>query len=177
MENLHLLSTKSKIGRLSYELYKLNKKHDKEEADYKERKKQIFSEIKQYTEHEHIDDYAINTAEGNFKFRPVVATKIIWNMEKLQEKVGKKLLNQFTDRTYVITDYESLIEYLKSCGVNPKKFAEFISVERKVNKKKLDNLSDLGEISADDISDCYRIEISSEYIKISELESLGDGEN
>ena len=178
MADLFLLPTKSRIAKLSIELQELNKKHDAFEQEYKERKKQIFSEIKKYADKKGITSYGVDTNKGMFKFIPIVSKKIIWDIEKLQEKVDKKLLKQFIDKTYTITDYDSLIEYLKSCGVDPKKFSEYISVDKKVNSKKLDNLSDMGDISMDDISDCYRVEVNSEYIKISELErQQEDAEN
>jgi len=177
MGELYLLPTKSKITKLSIELYELNKKHDAFEQEYKERKKQIFSEIKKYTEKENITSYGVNSKQGFFKFVPVVTTTINWDIDKLQEKVDKNLLKQFIDKTYTISDYDGLIEYLKSCGVNPKKFAEYLSVDKKVNKKKLDQLSDMGDITMDDLADCYKVEVKSEYVKISELERQEDAES
>ena len=178
MADLFLLPTKSRISKLSFELYELNKKHDAFEQQYKERKSQIFAEIKKYADKKGLNSYGIDTPKGLFKFIPIVSKKVIWDIDKLQKKVEKDIFNQFVDKTYTITDYKELVMYLKSCGVNPKKFASFISVDKKVNSKKLDQLSDIGEISMDDIEDCYRVEVSSEYVKISELErQQEDAEN
>lgn len=177
MGSMFLLPTKSKIGKLSMELYDLNQKFDTFEKEYKERKKQIFAEIKKYTDKEGVQSYGVNSNRGMFKFMPIVTKKIIWDMEKLQGKVKKNLLKQFVDKSYAVTDYDGLIEYLKPLGADPKKLAEYLSVERKVNQKKLEQLAAMGDISMDDLADCYRVEVKSEYVKISEMELPEDGES
>ena len=170
MGSMFLLPTKSKIGKLSMELYDLNQKFDAFERQYKERKKQIFTEIKKYTDKEQLQSYGVNSGKGVFKFVPVISKEIIWDIEKLQGKVRKSLLKQFVDKTYTITDYDGLIEYLKPLGADPKILAEYLSVDRKVNKKKLDQLAAMGDIVMDDLADCYKIKVKSEYVKISEME-------
>lgn len=177
MDVLSLLSIKSKIGKISNELYLLNQEHDKAERIYKEKKQKLYSQIKQYTEENNIDSYGIKNKFGTFKFVPVVTKKIVWDIDKIKSKVDKKLLKQFVDKEYTINDFDGLVTYLKSCGVNPKMFASYLNVKETVNKKKLDQLSDLGEITEQDIEGCYKIEVNSEYIRISELVEREDEQN
>lgn len=61
------------------------------------------------------------------------------------------------DKSYTITDIDSLIIYLKSCGVDPKVFKSFINVTKTVDEKKLDKLADLGLIRKEQLEGCYTL--------------------
>ena len=67
-----------------------------------------------------------------------------------------------------------LVEYLKSYGVDPKKFKSFISAEEKVLSEKLEQLEALGEISKEDLAGCYEVKPRSSYLRISVAEEEED---
>lgn len=94
--------------------------------------------------------------------------KIFWFVEKLKEKLDKKTYNEIIDKTYTINDMEGLIKYLKSCGVDAKKFKKFIEVNEEVDETKLNNLYDRGEIKKKQIEDCYEVKLGEPYIRITE---------
>lgn len=94
--------------------------------------------------------------------------KVLWFVEKLKEKLDKKTYNEIVDKTYTINDMEGLIKYLKSCGVDAKKFKKFIEVNEEVDETKLNNLYDRGEIKKKQIEDCYEVKLGEPYIRITE---------
>ena len=94
--------------------------------------------------------------------------KVFWLVEKLKEKLDKKTYNEIVDKTYTINDMEGLIKYLKSCGVDAKKFKKFIEVNEEVDETKLNNLYDRGEIKKKQIEDCYEVKLGEPYIRITE---------
>ena len=94
--------------------------------------------------------------------------KVFWFAEKLKEKLDKKTYNEIVDKTYTINDMEGLVKYLKSCGVDAKKFKKFIEVSEEVDETKLNNLYDRGEIKKKQIEDCYEVKLGEPYIRITE---------
>lgn len=94
--------------------------------------------------------------------------KVIWNIKKLKQKLGKTIYNKIVDKTYTVNDMAGLIEYLKSCGVDPKKFKKFIDVKEEVDEKKLNAYFDRGEIKNSVISGCYEVRMSEPYIRLTE---------
>ena len=97
--------------------------------------------------------------------------KIIFDVEKLEKRLDKELLNEVVEKEYKIKDWDNLVKYLKSCGVSPKKFAKFISVEKKVNQNKINEHSKNGEITTEHIEGCYEVTTNEGYIRISETEN------
>lgn len=151
-----------KIREASLELFGLTNSFKETEDAYKKRKSELQKIIfsggyKEFT----VDNLDVKCIQSN---------KIVWDMDKLKSNIGKELFNEVTDKTYTINDYKGLVKYLKSCGVNPKKFAQFINVEKKVNNKRVDELSELGEITVEDLQDTYTLEKISEYVKFYDLE-------
>lgn len=152
------------------ELNKINKDFKLYEEQYKFKKDELQGIIKKYANDNHVEEFNVVSKGINLKVRPIVNKKIIWDFDKLESKVDKSLLKQFVLKEYVVNDFDGLIEYLKSCGVNPKKFKKFLKVNKKVDNKALDQLYDIGEIEYEDIQECYKVEVTSGYVKISELE-------
>ena len=84
-------------------------------------------------------------------------------MEKALGKVkSKKVIN----KTYLINDFNGLVTYLKECGVDPKVFKTFITVQKEVKKKSLEQMYELGEVTLEDIKGCYDVETINSYIDI-----------
>ena len=61
------------------------------------------------------------------------------------------------------------VKYLKACGVDAKKFKKYITVTEEVQDEKIDNLYEVGEITKEDITDCYTVECGEPYITLREL--------
>jgi hypothetical protein len=100
------------------------------------------------------------------KVLKVSPVKIKWLPEKLEKALGKERCSGLIEKTYIIEDMDGLIKYLKSCGVNPKKFKSFLRIDKKVNPDVLKQMDELGEISSDEVKGCYEATHVSSYLKI-----------
>ena len=100
------------------------------------------------------------------KVLKVSPVKIKWLPEKLEKALGKERCSELIEKTYIIEDMDGLIKYLKSCGVNPKKFKSFLKIDKKVNPDVLKQMDELGEISSDEVKGCYEATHVSSYLKI-----------
>ena len=157
-----------------FELYNLNKNFKIEKDKYEANKVLLTSKIYAYIDKLKEDTFIVesNGIEKNKKLevQKIVQKKVIFDIEKLKKKIDKKLLKKFVDKTYTINDFEGLIEYLKTCGVDPIKFKSYLQITENVNQKKLDQLSNLGIINEDDIKGCYEVKKNEGYIKFTEIE-------
>ena len=59
-----------------------------------------------------------------------------------------------------------LITYLQECGVDPKIFKSFISVEESVDVKELERLEELGKISKEQLKGCYSVKCQKPYYQV-----------
>ena len=59
----------------------------------------------------------------------------------------------------------ALIDLLKSYGVKSKEFKKLIDVERKVNTDKVNELSEVGEITRKDLTGTYKTISGSKYLR------------
>ena len=172
MERVLLLPSKEKkIQKAVIELDKLNTQFKSEEEKYKKRKGELQDIIKGYADKHKYDEFGFNFGNSFLKVKPVIVKKILWDIPKLKKRLDKELVNEIVDKEYTINNMDGLINYLKSCGVNPKKFKQFIDVKEQVNNKKVDELNELGELDYDDLSGCYELQANFSYVKISNLEA------
>lgn len=95
--------------------------------------------------------------------------KITWLLDKLKQKLGKETYNDVVDKTYTINDMQGLVRYLKSCGVDPKKFKKFIDVDETLNETKLNTYYETGALKKSDIEGCYDVKMGEPYIRLTEL--------
>ena len=171
--NLNLI--KDSVRRL-YELGQEKKKFDEYYNQVRKKEQLMVSNFMFSNLPKDENSFKITLDEGiSFYTNPtkVIVTrirtkKIFWFVEKLKEKLDKKTYNEIIDKTYTINDMEGLIKYLKSCGVDAKKFKKFIEVNEEVDETKLNNLYDRGEIKKKQIEDCYEVKLGEPYIRITE---------
>ena len=95
--------------------------------------------------------------------------KITWLLDKLKQKVGKDIYSEVVNKTYTVNDMQGLIRYLKTCGVDPKKFKRFIDVTEELDETKLDTYYETGALKTKDIEGCYTVKMGEPYIRITEL--------
>lgn len=95
--------------------------------------------------------------------------KVTWLLDKLKQKLGKETYNDVVDKTYTINDMHGLVRYLKSCGVDPKKFKKFIDVDEVLNETKLNTYYETGALKKEDIEGCYDVNMGEPYIRLTEL--------
>lgn len=171
--NLNLI--KDSVRRL-YELGQEKKKFDEYYNQVRKKEQLMVSNFMFSNLPKDENSFEITLDEGiSFYTNPtkVIVTrirtkKVFWLVEKLKEKLDKKTYNKIVDKTYTINDMEGLIKYLKSCGVDAKKFKKFIEVNEEVDGTELNNLYDRGEIKKKQIEDCYEVKLGEPYIRITE---------
>ena len=95
--------------------------------------------------------------------------KVTWLLDKLKQKLGKETYNDVVDKTYIINDMQGLVRYLKSCGVDAKKFKKFIDVDETLNETKLNTYYETGALKTKDIEGCYTVKMGEPYIRLTEL--------
>lgn len=108
------------------------------------------------------------TNHVKLKVTRVRKKSIIWNLEKLKDALTGKQYKQCVEKEYKIADMQGLVEYLKECGVNPKKFKTFLEVEEELNETELNKMYELGEIKKSQIDGCYKVEMGEPYIRLTE---------
>lgn len=97
------------------------------------------------------------------------AKRVTWLLDKLKQKLGKDTYKDVVDKTYTINDIQGLIKYLKSCGVDAKKFKKFIDVDETLNETKLNTYYETGALKKSDIEGCYDVKVGEPYIRLTEL--------
>ena len=95
--------------------------------------------------------------------------KVTWLLDKLKQKLGKDVYSEVVDKIYTVNDMQELIKYLKSCGVDPKKFKKFIDVKEELDETKLNTYYETGALKKADIEGCYNVKMGEPYIRIAEL--------
>ena len=150
------------------ELFALKQKFDGVKKKFEERSKILTTSIKNYMYSKGDVNYlSFKLGTGQkIEVKKVSPAKIIWNPDKLEEKLDKELYNELVEKKYIISDFEGLVKYLKSCGVNPKKFKSFLSVEKTVRTDVMKQMDELGELSMEDVKGCYEVKRSESYLKL-----------
>ena len=95
--------------------------------------------------------------------------RVTWLLDKLKQKLGKDTYKDVVDKTYTVNDIQGLIKYIKSCGVDAKKFKKFIDVDETLNETKLNTYYETGALKKSDIEGCYDVKVGEPYIRLTEL--------
>lgn len=82
-------------------------------------------------------------------------TTINYDVEKITQKLGKNKASAFIDKEYKVIDWDRFVPLMKKHGITPDVLRAYISVEKKVNDKKLSKLYERGIVSLTDLEGCY----------------------
>lgn len=158
------------------DLYRLEQKFKVAKQQYEDQKKKLSLNVRNYMFSKDYSQLDFKSREfGKVHVSNVIRKSIIWDVEKLKNKLDKDLTDQFVEKKYIVNNMPGLVKLLKEAGVNPKQFKKFITVEEKVNQQKMNELSEIGEIDKEDIKGCYELKEADGYLRISvkELENEG----
>ena len=167
------------IKGLIIELYEHDSRVKLERAEQDKKKQTLVTKIKNFMfTHGFENGVKFNSdtlCKGKtFVCKKITPTSVIWDANKVREKLDKEMSDQFLDKNIEITNWDGVVKLLKAHGVKPKEFMKNVSVDYKVNTKKLEQLEALGVISIEDLKGCYDLKESNSYLKISLKEDVGD---
>lgn len=92
--------------------------------------------------------------------------KITFLVDMVKKKLPKKIQKEVIKKEYRIINMEGLKEYLKELGADPKVFKSFIQVVETIDKERMEQLYDFGEITLKQLKDCYEVKESKETITV-----------
>ena len=92
--------------------------------------------------------------------------KIVFDISKLSKKLPKKMVKQIAKTTVEVEDYLGLSNYLKNVGADPEIVKSFLRVSKVVDEKQIEQLSNLGKLSSQDIDGCYSIVLGNPYYTV-----------
>lgn len=110
--------------------------------------------------------YSFNDSNRFWKLTRSVTTKVVFDADKLQQRLSKHDAAVVIETKATIEDLDGLVKYLKACGVDPKVFKTFISVQKKVDQEALDQLEALGSITKEDLVGTFEVTTGSPSFRI-----------
>lgn len=156
----------------AWNYYLKEQKFKKVKKQYEELKEQFEADMLELTEalgKKRVLFESENLADSSevLSVRKVEKTSIEWDADKLERKLPKSVAKKVIKKKYTISNMSGLVEYLKSCGVDPKVFKKYLAIERTVDVKAVDQLGNVGEISVQQISGCYIVKCHKPYFTLS----------
>lgn len=163
------LFEKSKF--LAYEFFKKNSEIKSLQKQMETLKKNFYASTSDFFDENDIEkevsfsynEIAVNTV---LNIKKVQKVSVEFDADKTEKVLDKSLRDEVISKRYEITDIEGLIEYLKECGVNPKRFKSYISVEKSVDVSALENLVATGKVNESDFEGCYSVKKSNPYFSV-----------
>lgn len=155
----------------AWNYYRKEQKFKQVKQQYEELRKQFEADMLELTDavgkKRVIFDAEAMNDDGILSVRKVEKTSIEWDADKLERKLPKSVAKKVIKKKYSIADMNGLIEYLKSCGVDPKVFKRYLAIDKTVDVKAVDQLGNVGEISVQQISGCYIVKCHKPYFTLS----------
>lgn len=112
--------------------------------------------------------------DGTIEVSKVQPTRVTFDVEAVEQALGKKRAKAVTMRRYEVNDMDALILYLKECGVDPKIFRSFITVDKSVNNNAIDHMVETGQVTEEELQGCYTISKSEPYFKVNIVKGKND---
>lgn len=157
-----------KIEDLIKEAFNLKKKLEETTKEYETVRRKIQSEFDKSTNQQQIE-------VDNIMARKVERIKVDYKADKLKKQLPKNIVPKVIKKEYRIKDMDKLKKILKDAGVNPDKFKECIDIITYVDKIKIKQLFEIGEINKDHLQGCYDANII-KYIDIREKSTKAQAE-
>lgn len=107
------------------------------------------------------------------KLTMVENVKVEFDAEKLEKKLGKKISHSVITKKAIIYDIDGFISYMKEIGASPKKVKSFLEIQREVDKSKIENMSEVGDIKLSDIKGCYSVKKGNPYYRLTKGKDNG----
>lgn len=144
------------------------------EEDFRHYKEEFYSAMDEYfsgCKGKSIEIESNTIGHGSLVVNRIEKTSISWDAEKLERKLERDIAKKVISKKYSISDMNGLAAYLRECGVDPKIFKKFLTIEKTVDEKMINKLGDTGYLSVRQIEGCYMVNKQSPYytIKVKEV--------
>lgn len=160
-----------KLKQICMDLFKVRQ----QQQEMKERYGVLQAKLKEYFGTSGDKSLQYSVGNRSFKVTDVSPQRIVWDCDKLRERlkqreVDSSVIKKVIESSYAIVDWDGFVSVLKKFGVKPNDVLPFLEVQRKVNQKKIDELSEIGEITKEDIDGCFEVQQTEGYLKFGEWE-------
>lgn len=115
--------------------------------------------IQEYFDKNNLKSHTIQTDEHLIIATKVEKVTVDYDVKKLRSMVDQDLMSELVDKTYGIEDMNGLIKLLKKYKVPPAEFKKYIKVDEKVNKERIKQSYEIGDIKLEDLKGCYKAKI------------------
>lgn len=139
----------------------------KKQEELMKKKKSIFYALMDsvMNEEQMAVDFESTEVESELVVTKVQKTTVKWNADKLQ-KTG--IADEAIRKNISIINWEGFTKYLKSIGGSAKEVKKFLSVEKQVDTKCLEELELLGAVTKEDLEGCYTANVAAPYYLVKE---------
>ena len=98
----------------------------------------------------------------------VQTRKVTFDPDKVEKAVGKRLAKRVITKSYVVDDMDALIDLCKGHGITPKELRALVHSEKGVDKKEVDRLVEIGELTLDSLKGSFTVRESEPYYRVTE---------
>lgn len=98
----------------------------------------------------------------------VSQVQVSFDTNKLRKVLTKKQQKSVIRKHYKVNNWPGLLNLLKESGVEWKEFLNYVEVSEDVDEAALEKLVELGEVNAENIVDCSKATVKTQYYKLTE---------
>ena len=151
---------------------------DEQASEYDKKKKQFYQYLDNFSKKSGTKfdsgfryTFYNSGVEKYATIKKVQSVQMIFDAEKLEKRIPKKVAEKVIRKKVVVSKIKEFIDYLKYLEADPEIIKSYLSVEKEVDKKSLENECELGNIALETLEGCYDTKTISEYYKITEKEA------
>lgn len=148
----------------------LKESYKRKEAEYKQEASEVNHLVETFLKKRGDVQGLIQTDKEKIALTVVEPTTVIWDADKLSEKLDSDLAEDIIHKQAYITDYKAVVELLKRYQVPAKEFKQFIDVRKEVNEEAIEKLSELGWLNKKDVEGCYTMKKNKSYVRLTRSE-------
>ena len=147
--------------------YDTKEKYDSLTKKFNNIKKDFYSKMDELMDDE--DELTVEFFTESYKVKKVQKKQVTFDIGKLERSLDKQTLKKVIIKRCSVVDYNSLINYLKELGADPKIVKELIVTTKEVDADEVDKLSELGEINEKVVANAAKVSIASQYYTVKKV--------
>lgn len=158
--------------KLAYDFWILQQKHKQEQEKFKKQKEMFYDTMQGFFEKKKASksftfSFKDSVNSGKLVVNRIQKQDVLFDADKLEKVLSKAARKKVIKKKYEIVNMSALVDYLKQCGVDPVIFKSFLCITKSVDLKELDKMEELGEITIEEVKDCYSVNFQKPYFTVS----------